>query len=138
MNTNTSKIGEKVLFSKANKNRGMEVSTEIEGTKYTIRKIPSILDKNSKINNKNVDYHTNSYVNEINYERDMKEFVRKIEWVGDNRKILIVSCREKRKEFRETVHNTLVKVAKISGNEVIVVMTENEKILKNCFQIEPD
>ena len=89
-----------MLFSKANKNRGMEVSTEIEGTKYTIRKIPSILDKNSKINNKNVDYHTNSYVNEINYERDMKEFVRKIEWVGDNRKILIVSCREKRKEFR--------------------------------------
>ena len=136
LNTAITKIGERVIFAKANENRGMEVSMQLQGQKYTVRKIPPQLRAQKDMHK--VDLHTNCYINEINYEPDMKEFLRKLEWAGEDRKVLVVSCREQRAELKQNVKETLLKVAKMMRKDVLIVTTDNEKILKNCLQIEAD
>jgi hypothetical protein len=54
--------------------------------KYTIRTIPLQQAKAQNLDSKGL----HSYLNEINYEMDMKSFIRMMQKKGEKRKILVL------------------------------------------------
>lgn len=107
----------------------MEVSSKIGNSKFTVKKVPV---------DKKVHAATFSYINEINYEGDMVDLLRKHQCAGDTRRILLVSYTEKRPEFDKSVRDILKKSAKMLSGDIIVVLTQNPKILTNYFQVVPE
>lgn len=103
------------LIYRATNNSGMEVSTRFNGEKYSVKKIFN--NQQLRLTDmrypKKLDYYTNLYLNEINIERDMENFIMKHANIGDHRKILLVSPKEKREEFQNMVKKILIRVGKL-------------------------
>ena len=62
----------------------MEVSSLIDSRKYTVRRVPI---------HEKISFFVNSYINEINYEGDAEDLIRKMKWSNDQRKVLVICSR---------------------------------------------